>query len=193
MGTPEVVAYLSQFSDPVVVPRDVGVWPAAQVRELARDATGLIACMADRVDGAFLDRCPSLRVVAATLKGYDNFDAAACARRGVWLTIVPDTIIPPTAELAVGLVIGIMRRAGDANRAVPSGGFAGWRPQFYGSSRRDGSQVACRPPALTSYISSRAGHCRVGGHDQVAVYGSAAPRDELAGCVSSYRAWHTHR
>jgi len=75
-----------------------------------------------------------LRIIAATLKGYDNFDAAACARRGVWLTIVPDTIIPPTAELAIGLAIGIMRRVGEADRAIRSAGFEGWRPQLYGSS-----------------------------------------------------------
>jgi phosphonate dehydrogenase len=118
---PEVVAYLSQFADPVVAPRDVGVWPASQVLELGRNAEGLIACMADRVDGAFLDHCPGLRVVAATLKGYDNFDADACALRGIWLMIVPDTIIAPTAELAVGLIIGIMRRVGEADRAVRSG------------------------------------------------------------------------
>lgn len=130
---PEVVSYLRQFSDPVVPPRDTGVWPAARIRELAADAEGLIACMADRVDEVFLEHCPRLRVIAATLKGYDNFDATACARRGVWLTIVPDTIIPPTAELAVGLTIGIMRRVGEADRAIRSGGFAGWRPWFYGT------------------------------------------------------------
>lgn len=130
---PEVVAYLSQFSDPVVAPRDIGVWPVSQVLELAHDAEGLIACMADRVDDAFLDRCPRLRVVAATLKGYDNFDADACARRRVWLTIVPDTIIAPTAELAVGLIIGIMRRVGEPDRAVRSSSFAGWRPRLYGA------------------------------------------------------------
>ena len=133
-----VVAYLSQFSDPVVAPKDIGVWPASQVLELARGAEGLIACMADRVDNAFLDRCPGLRVVAATLKGYDNFDTDACARRGVWLTIVPDTIIAPTAELALGLIIGIMRRVGEADRAVRSGSFAGctgraWRGPPSGS------------------------------------------------------------
>jgi len=69
---------------------------------LAGGAEGLIACMADRVDDAFPARCPRLRIVAVTLKGHDNFDAAACARRGVRLTIVPDAIIAPTAELAVG-------------------------------------------------------------------------------------------
>jgi hypothetical protein len=130
---PEVVAFLAEFSDPAGPDRDTGVWPAARVLDETRDAEALIACMADRVDGDFLDRCPRLRVVAATLKGYDNFDAAACARRGVWLTTAPDTIIAPTAELAVGLILGIMRRVGEGDRAVRSGGFAGWRPQLYGT------------------------------------------------------------
>jgi phosphonate dehydrogenase len=131
---PEVAAYLREFSAPVIPPEDPGVWPVPQVPGLAGDAEGLIACMADRVDDAFLARCPRLRIIAATLKGYDNFDAAACARRGVWLTIVPDTIIPPTAELAVGLAIGIMRRVGEADRAIRAAGFEGWRPRLYGSS-----------------------------------------------------------
>jgi phosphonate dehydrogenase len=130
---PEVTALLAEFSDPVAPDRETGTWPAARVLELAAGAEGLIACMADRVDGAFLDRCPRLRIVAATLKGYDNFDAAACAQRGVWLTTVPDTIVGPTAELAVGLALGIMRRVGEGDRAVRGGGFAGWRPQLYGT------------------------------------------------------------
>jgi phosphonate dehydrogenase len=130
---PEVTAYLKEFSAPVVPPEEPGLWPAARVLELARDAEGLIACMADLVDEAFLARCPRLRIVAATLKGYDNFDAAACARQGVWLTIVPDSIIPPTAELAVGLAIAIMRRVGEADRAIRAGGFGGWRPRLYGA------------------------------------------------------------
>jgi phosphonate dehydrogenase len=52
----------------------------------------------------------------------------------VWLTIVPDTIIPPTAELAVGLTLGITRRVGEADRVIRSDGYQGWRPRFYGSS-----------------------------------------------------------
>jgi phosphonate dehydrogenase len=131
---PEVQAYLEEFSTPVIPPEDQGVWVPARVLELAGEAEALIACMADRVDDAFLADCPGLRIIAATLKGYDNFDAAACARRGVWLTIVPDIIVPPTAELAVGLAIGIMRRVGEADRAVRATGFEGWRPWLYGLS-----------------------------------------------------------
>lgn len=128
---PEVTAYLADFCEPVAPGEHEGVWPRAKVAELAAAAAGLITCMADSVDEEFLSGCPRLRVVSATLKGYDNFDADACARRGVWLTILPEMLTVPTAELAIGLMIGVIRHVGAADREV-RGGFAGWRPQFYG-------------------------------------------------------------
>jgi phosphonate dehydrogenase len=125
---PEVRDYLAEFCDAVVPAREEGVWPRPKLAELAADADGLVVCMADSIDEAFLAGCRRLRVVSATLKGYDNFDAAACARRGVWLTIVPGTLIPATAELTIGLVIGLMRRIAEGHEHVRAGGFAGWRP-----------------------------------------------------------------
>ena len=130
---PEVADYLAGFSDALIPTRDQGVFSAGQVADLAGSADGLIGCMADRVDDAFLARCPRLRVVSATLKGYDNFDAEACARRGIWLTIIPDTIIAPTAELAIGLTIGLMRKIAAGDARIRRGDFAGWRPQLYGA------------------------------------------------------------
>jgi phosphonate dehydrogenase len=134
---PEVRDYLAAFCDVVMPCRQEGVWPREILTEQAADADGLMVCMADSIDAAFLAGCRRLRVVSATLKGYDNFDAAACARRGVWLTIVPDILIPATAELTIGLMIGLMRRIAEGNEQVRAGGFAGWRPQLYGSTLRD--------------------------------------------------------
>jgi phosphonate dehydrogenase len=131
---PEVADYLAGFCAAVIPDRDAGVWPRPRLAELAADADGIIACMADRIDDAFLAGCPRLRVVSATLKGYDNFDARACARRGVWLTVVPGTLIAPTAELTIGLVIGLLRRIAEGHELVRGGGFAGWRPQLYGAT-----------------------------------------------------------
>jgi phosphonate dehydrogenase len=131
---PEVAGYLAGFCDPVLPAADQGVWPRERIAELAADASGLIVSMADSIDEAFLAGCPRLRVVSATLKGYDNFDADACARHGVWLTILPDLLTAPTAELAAGLVIAIMRRVAEADRHVREHGFAGWRPRFYGAT-----------------------------------------------------------
>lgn len=131
---PEVVDYLSEFCTARVPTEGEQIWPRDEVLARAGSADALITCMADHVDEDFLARCPRLRVISATLKGYDNVDVDACSRRGVWLTSLPDLLTAPTAELAIGLTIGVLRHVSQGDRQVRSGGFAGWRPALYGSS-----------------------------------------------------------
>lgn len=88
--------------------------------------------MPDKIDEAFLAKCPKLQVIAGAFKGYDNVDVEACNRHGVWFTIVPDLLTIPTAELAVGLLLGLTRNLAPGDRFVRTGRFAGWRPTFYG-------------------------------------------------------------
>jgi phosphonate dehydrogenase len=88
------------------------------------------------VDESFLAQCPNLKVVAAALKGYDNFDVEACTRRGIWFTIVPDLLTLPTAELALGLALGVTRNVLPGDRLIRSGNFQGWRPVLYGGGLR---------------------------------------------------------
>jgi phosphonate dehydrogenase len=107
-------------------------WPPAKLLEQARNAEGLLVFMPDTIDDAFLEQCPKLRVIAAALKGYDNIDVAACTRRGVWVTIVPDLLSQPTAELALALILGLTRNVVPGDCLVRSGKFLGWRPVLYG-------------------------------------------------------------
>jgi phosphonate dehydrogenase len=65
----EVGDYLAGFCDAVIPARDEGIWRRSKVAELAADADGLMVCMADSIDEAFLAGCRRLRVVGATLKG----------------------------------------------------------------------------------------------------------------------------
>jgi phosphonate dehydrogenase len=106
--------------------------PREEILRRARDADAIMTFMPDSVDGEFLDACPKLRIVSAALKGYDNYDVEACTERGVWFTIVPDLLTDPTAELTIGLMIGLGRRLLDGDRHVRSGSFHGWRPELYG-------------------------------------------------------------
>ena len=115
-------------------------WPTDELARRAADADALIAFMTERIDDRFLARCPDLRIVAAALKGYDNFDVTACTRRGVWLTIVDDLLTAPTAELTVGLMIALARHVTAGDRLLRDGGFAGWRPTLYGGTL-DGAVV----------------------------------------------------
>jgi phosphonate dehydrogenase len=113
--------------------------PRAELLARCRDADALIVFMPDTIDDAFLAACPNLRIVSAALKGFDNFDVEACTRRDVWFTIVPELLTEPTAELALGLLLAITRFLLAGDRAVRSGGFAGWRPQWYGKGLTGGT------------------------------------------------------
>lgn len=103
-------------------------------------ADGMLAFMTDRVDEAFLATFPNLKIIACALKGYDNFDVEACTRRGVHLTIVPDLLTDPTAELTIGLMIAVSRQVMVGDQHIRSGSFQGWEPRFYGQGL-DGSTV----------------------------------------------------
>ncbi|MGH1361219.1 MAG: NAD(P)-dependent oxidoreductase [Burkholderiaceae bacterium] len=97
-------------------------------------AQALMAFMTERIDDAFLAQCPHLKIVAGALKGFDNIDVDACTRRGIAVTIVPDLLTDPTAELAIALMINVARHVRPADQHVRSGQFSGWRPTFFGQT-----------------------------------------------------------
>jgi phosphonate dehydrogenase len=124
----------------LAVNTDPEPWPRDVLLKVAAEAEAMLAFMTDRVDEALLAACPRLKIVAGALKGADNFDAAACARHGVWLTAVPDLLTAPTAELAVALLLGLGRHLTAGDALVRGGRFAGWRPVLYGAGL-DGATV----------------------------------------------------
>jgi phosphonate dehydrogenase len=129
---PETRAFLEEHATVVVNPVPQP-WPHEEVRDRCRNAAGLLAFMTDRIDAGFLAACPQLRVIGAALKGFDNIDVEAATAAGVWLTIVPDLLTVPTAELAIGLMIALGRNIVAGDRAIKTHGFHGWRAQLYGA------------------------------------------------------------
>jgi len=108
--------------------------PPDALRSECKDATALMAFMTEAIDADFLDACPQLKIVAGALKGFDNIDVDACSERGVVVSIVPDLLTEPTAELALGLMIALARNLREGDAHVRSGAYAGWRSRFYGGS-----------------------------------------------------------
>jgi phosphonate dehydrogenase len=128
---PEVLERLREHCE-VVANDSKDSWPANRLRELASDCDAAIMFMPDSVDEAFLAGCPRLKIIAAALKGADNFDVEACTRRGIWFARVPDLLTVPTAELAIGLTLAVMRRMRVGDGRIRGGNFRGWRPVLYG-------------------------------------------------------------
>lgn len=129
---PEVETRLRDLGQVVINGRGTP-WSRDELLDRLHDADAMLAFMTDTVDQELLDRCPNLKIVACALKGFDNFDVEACTRAGVWLTVVPDLLTVPTAELAVALTLGLCRNLLAGDDRVRAGGFDGWRAELYGS------------------------------------------------------------
>ena len=88
--------------------------------EQLADADAAVTLLTDRVDDAFLDAAPRLRVVANVAVGYNNIDVAACERRGVVVTNTPGVLTDATADLAMALILMVTRRLGEGERLIRS-------------------------------------------------------------------------
>ena len=102
-----------------VIPTDVRDW------ELAT-ADAAVTLLTDRVDTAFLDAAPRLRIVANVAVGYNNIDVEACRERGVVVTNTPGVLTDATADLAMALILMTTRRLGEGERLIRSGSAWQW-------------------------------------------------------------------
>ena len=92
---------------------------AFELSDTPEGADGIVSMLTTRVDGAFLDRAgPQLRVVANYAVGVNNVDLDAAAQRGVLVANTPDVLTRATAELAVGLMLALLRRIVEGDRFV---------------------------------------------------------------------------
>lgn len=108
-------------------------WSAQQLRTRLQSASAMMGFMTDSVNEALLHHAPELKIIACALKGYDSFDVAACTERGVWVSIVPDLLTEPTAELALGLAISLARHVRSGDALIRSAPYQGWRSQLFGT------------------------------------------------------------
>jgi glyoxylate reductase len=75
--------------------------------------------LTDRVDDELLDAAgPQLRIVADYAVGIDNVDLEACRRRGVVVSNTPDVLTETTAELAIAILLALLRRVAEGDRLI---------------------------------------------------------------------------
>ncbi len=123
-----------------VVQAEDGIRSAA-FADCRADVEAVVALLTDRIDAAFLDASPRLRVVANVAVGVDNVDLPACRARGVIVTNTPDVLTEATADLAFGLLLAAARRIAEGDRLVRAGAFTGWTPTFMLGTRVHGATL----------------------------------------------------
>ncbi|CAA9377675.1 MAG: D-3-phosphoglycerate dehydrogenase [uncultured Nocardioides sp.] len=73
---------------------------------------------------AEMDALPDLRAIVNFGVGYDNVDVAEASRRGIVVSNTPDVLNDAVADIAVALVIDVLRGISAADRFVRSGRWA---------------------------------------------------------------------
>lgn len=73
------------------------------------------------LDGRFMDKCPTLKHLAAFGVGYNQFDMAAATERGITISNTPGVNKQSTAEIAVALMLCAARHAATSNHYMKNG------------------------------------------------------------------------
>jgi glyoxylate reductase len=125
--------------------------PAEIEAELARTfeivstpvgAAGVVVTPAVAVDATYLDEIgPQLRIVANYAVGIDNVDLDAARARGVVVTNTPGVLTNATAEHAIALVLALLRRVCEGDRALRRRDPWEWGPDFMVGEGLEGRRV----------------------------------------------------
>jgi len=180
----ETLAMLGEHCDVTSNQADVRYSPDA-LAALAADQHGLVVSTADRIDGALLDRCPHLKVVANVGVGYNNIDVAACTARGVMATNTPGVLTDSVADYTFGLIIAACRRITEAEAHLRAGAWKGtFLKQMLGADVHGATLGIIGMGRIGQAVARRAR-----GFDMKLVYHNRtrlSPQDELA-CGAEYR------
>src|SRR5688572_323755 len=117
-------------------------YPLERLVAAASDADAIVPTVVDDVPAAvFTAPGRRVRIIANYGVGFDRIDLAAARTQGVVVTNTPGVLTEDTADLTMMLLLSAARRAGEAERQLRAGGWAGWRPTHMLGTRVNGGTL----------------------------------------------------
>jgi len=95
--------------------------PEAYLKEVSGQVRGVVTTGLAGISREQIEALPKLEIVASFGNPRATVDLAAARERRVVVTNTPDAISKPVADLAMGLVIAVMRRICESDRFVRTG------------------------------------------------------------------------
>lgn len=99
--------------------------PESVLRERRADIVGLVTWITNPVSAALIEVLPNLEIIGRVGAGVDNIDLVAARERGIMVINTPDLVTADTADLAMGLVLALLRRMVEADAWVRVGKWRG--------------------------------------------------------------------
>ncbi len=102
--------------------------PREELLRRARGCAGVVSMLSDKLDRAFFDALPALRVVSQYAVGVNNIDLAYAKERGIPVGHTPGVVTDATADMAWALLFASARNVAGGVEHVRAGRWRSWEP-----------------------------------------------------------------
>lgn len=101
------------------------LWTFASRSQFLKEHSGSIRAIVGNAsagaDAETIEALPNLEIVASFSVGIDKVDLNKCREKGIPVTNTPDVLTDDVADLAIGLILAVLRRLCESDRYVRSG------------------------------------------------------------------------
>ncbi len=132
---------LAERFDVVLNEKDVPM-SADQLAQALRDFDAVLPTVSDRLPAGLFDGGGIRAGILGNYGvGYNHIDVAAARAAGIVVTNTPGVLTDCTADIAMTLLLAVARRAGEGERQIRAGEWAGWRPTHMIGSKVTGKTL----------------------------------------------------
>lgn len=113
-----------------------------EMLETAKSVDALLLTLNEKCPKAVIDRMPAnIKCISTFSIGFDHIDLEACKARGISVGNAPHGVTVATAEIAMLLLLGSARRAGEGEAMIRKRQWPGWQPLQLVGQRLDGKTL----------------------------------------------------
>ncbi|XP_049397159.1 uncharacterized protein LOC125861264 [Solanum stenotomum] len=91
------------------------------INDYAHSIRAVVGNAAAGADAELIEALPQLEIVASFSVGLDKIDLNKCKEKGIRVTNTPDVLTEDVADLAIGLMLAVLRRICESDRYVKKG------------------------------------------------------------------------
>jgi glyoxylate reductase len=102
----------------------------------------LVPCITDQIDAGMLARAGTqMKLIANFGAGIDHIDVETARKRGILVSNTPGVMTEDTADMAMALMLAVLRRIPEGQSLMQSGRWEGWSPTAFLGGRISGKRI----------------------------------------------------
>ena len=136
-----VVTRLKELFDVTLRNHDIPM-SRAELVDAIKTCDVLVPTITDKIDAGLLGQAgANLKLIANFGAGIDHIDVETARQRGILVSNTPDVVTEDTADMAMALLMAVVRKIPQGLQAMQSGEWTGWSPTAYLGGRLGGRRL----------------------------------------------------